>query len=645
MKYSKRIMLLLAVDSFIVLCSVFISYLLRFEARIPEPFWDSMPYAMGGIWLVTCAVFYFSNLYRRVWKYASVGELVLIIRTTTVALGMNLLLYAAVRISGMNIGIPLTVFLLSWMTTTIGIAGSRLLWRIVRGSQVKIQPHHKKALIVGAGDAGTLVAKELKHFPDTTLYPVAFIDDDPAKLYMEVGGLPVVGMRRDIPAVVRRLGIDTIVLALPSAAKSDTANVINICKKTSASIKILPRVSDVIHGNVSISTIRDVNVEDLLGRDPVAVDLKGIAEYVTNKTVLITGAGGSIGSELSRQIAGFQPEKLLLLGHGENSIYAIENELKRKYPGLAYETVIADVQDRQRMVEVFDLYRPSVVFHAAAHKHVPLMERNPAEAIKNNVIGTKNVAQCANLFGVERFVMISTDKAVNPTSVMGTTKRIAEMIVQSLNRRSTTKFVAVRFGNVLGSRGSVIPIFKQQIREGGPVTVTHPEMVRYFMTIPEAVQLVIQAGAIAEGGETFVLDMGEPVKIAKLAHDLIRLSGLEPDRDIRVEYTGMRPGEKLYEELLTAEEGTAGTTHDRIFIGKPAVFSVKEFMAKLEKLERAAFNNYMPVEPEHLKAMLKDLVPTYQLAASDLEEAKNRQKAAEAVVHRLKLEVALGAEK
>lgn len=645
MKYSQRILFFLAADSFIVLCSVLVSYLLRFEGSIPEPFWNSMPYAMVLIWIVTWSVFYFSNLYRRVWKYASIGELVLIIRTTTIALGVNLVLYVAVRALEVDVVIPLSIFLLSWMTTTIGIAASRLIWRIVRGNQVKIQPHHKKALIVGAGDAGTLVAKELKHFPDTTLYPVAFIDDDPAKLYMEVGGLPVVGTRRDIPAIVKRLGIDTIILALPSAAKTDIANVIKICKKTSAHIKILPRVSDVIHGNVSISTIRDVNVEDLLGRDPVAVDLKGIAEYVTNKTILVTGAGGSIGSELCRQISGFNPEKLLLLGHGENSIYAIENELKRKFPNLAYETIIADVQDRQRIVEVFDKYRPAVVFHAAAHKHVPLMERNPAEAIKNNVIGTKNVAQCANLFGVERFVLISTDKAVNPTSVMGTTKRIAEMIIQSLNRRSMTKFVAVRFGNVLGSRGSVIPIFKQQIKEGGPVTVTHPEMVRYFMTIPEAVQLVIQAGAIAEGGETFVLDMGEPVKIAKLAHDLIRLSGLEPDRDIKIEYIGMRPGEKLYEELLTAEEGTAGTKHDRIFIGKPSTFSVKEFMAKLEKLEQAASNNYMPVDPEQLKAMLKDIVPTYQLPAANLEEAKNRQKAAEAVVKRLKLEVALSAEK
>ncbi|AMA71677.1 nucleoside-diphosphate sugar epimerase/dehydratase [Aneurinibacillus thermoaerophilus] len=644
MKYAQRI-LLLAVDTFIVLGSVLVSYLLRFEGHIPEPFWNSMPYAIGLILLVTCGVFYVSHLYRCVWKYASIGELLLIIRATTLALVLTFALYFTARALGVGIVIPLSIFLLSWMTTTVGIAGSRLIWRIARGRYVKIQPHHKKALIVGAGDAGTLVAKELQRFPDTTLYPVAFIDDDPSKLYMEVAGLPVVGTRRDIPAVVKRLGIDTIILALPSAAKSETAKVINICKKTAANIKILPRVSDVIHGKVSISTIRDVNVEDLLGRDPVEVDLKGIADYVTGKVVLVTGAGGSIGSELCRQISAFDPETLLLLGHGENSIYAIENELKRKYPNLKYETIIADIQDRQRIVEVFDRYRPAVVFHAAAHKHVPLMERNPAEAIKNNVIGTKNVAQCANLFGVERFVLISTDKAVNPTSVMGTTKRIAEMIIQSLNRRSSTKFVAVRFGNVLGSRGSVIPLFKQQIKEGGPVTVTHPEMVRYFMTIPEAVQLVIQAGAIAEGGETFVLDMGEPVKIDKLARDLIRLSGLEPERDIKIEYTGMRPGEKLYEELLTAEEGTTATAHNRIFIGRATPFSVPEFMAKLEKLEQAASNNYMPVAPEEMKAMLKEIVPTYQLPAADIAEAKSKQKAAETIVKRLKLEVALGAEK
>lgn len=390
-------------------------------------------------------------------------------------------------------------------------------------------------------------------------------------------------------------------------SKTQISDIINICKTTKARLKIIPHIQEYIQGKMAANQMRDVQVEDLLGRDPIQTDLQNIADYVQNKIVLVTGAGGSIGSELCRQVAPFKPARLLLLGHGENSIYGIEMEMRRLFPNLPIETVIADVQDRTRIADVFREFGPQVVFHAAAHKHVPLMERNPSEAIKNNVFGSKNVAECADEFGAERFVLISTDKAVNPTSIMGTTKRIAEMFIQSLDKHSKTKFVAVRFGNVLGSRGSVIPRFKDQIARGGPVTVTHPEMVRYFMTIPEAVQLVIQAGAFAKGGEVFILDMGKPVKIVDLATDLIRLSGYEPNVDIDIEFSGIRAGEKLYEELLTSEEGMSSTMHDRIFIGKPMNINRTELEFEMRRLERV-----LGSDPEEIRALLQHLVPTYR---------------------------------
>ncbi|WP_240489181.1 polysaccharide biosynthesis protein [Cohnella thermotolerans] len=410
-------------------------------------------------------------------------------------------------------------------------------------------------LIYGAGDCGILVARELLSPTMNDRKLIGFIDDDPHKHKLTAYNLPVLGDRKAIASIVSEFEVKEIIIAIPSAPKTVTSEIINLCISTGAKVRIIPGISDMLNGRISFSTIRDVDVEDLLGRDQVKTDLVGIAEYVQDKVVLVTGAGGSIGSELCRQIAPFQPSKLLLLGHGENSIYNIEMELKSTHPHLHIEPIIADIQDRARIETIFALHRPRVVFHAAAHKHVPLMEKNPSEAVKNNVFGTQNVADCSDQYGVERFVLISSDKAVNPTSVMGATKRIAEMYVQSLNARSNTKFASVRFGNVLGSRGSVIPLFKKQIAKGGPITVTHPDMVRYFMTIPEAVQLVIQAGAMSKGGEIFILDMGEPVRILKLAEDLIRLSGYEPYEDIDIEFTGIRNGEKLFEELLTAEEG------------------------------------------------------------------------------------------
>lgn len=611
MSYRQRLILFFIIDSILILGSVYVSYLLRFEFDLDTRYYIGMAIVGVAIWITTYALFYHFKLYRRVWQYASIGELVSIVKAVTIAIAVCFGLYVLYRQLGGSLVIPRSIYPIAWMAIVLSIGGSRFVWRLYRDSYIKIQPHHRRALIIGAGDAGALVVRELKHSMEAELYPVAFIDDDPNKQMLEVVGIPVIGTREDIPHAVKSFEIDTIVIAMPSAPRDQIAAIIQLCKDTGAHIKLLPRVSDLIEGHISVQMIRDVNVEDLLGREPVDVDLEEIARYITGKAVLITGAGGSIGAELCRQVAVFEPRTLLLLGHGENSIFDIYNELLRSYPELHCTPIIADIQDESRMESVFAHNDIDVVFHAAAHKHVPLMEANPLEAIKNNVVGTRNVALMAHRYGVERFVMISTDKAVNPTSVMGATKRIAEMLVQSLAMESETIFTAVRFGNVLGSRGSVIPFFKQQIEAGGPVTVTHPDMVRYFMTIPEAVQLVIQAGGFAEGGEVFILDMGKPVRIVDLARDLIRLSGLEPERDIEIQFAGIRPGEKLYEELLTDEEGLTATRHHRIYIGKPSGSSWEALENDMRVLIGLAQGMQQSVSDEDVKREIKRVVPEY----------------------------------
>lgn len=611
MNFLKRMFLIGLLDAVVVAGAVTLAYFLRFDFDFVMPYFALLPYVIAGHVLLNFIAFNWVKLYRRVWRYASIGELISLVKATTTSEIVFYAFHTTLQIKYPGFVVPRSIYIMSWALITIGIGGSRLAWRIFRDSYFKIQPHHRRTLIVGAGKAGALIAKELKHSQDSELYPVGFIDDDSAKWNLEVMGLPVLGGRERIPEAVEELNVQKIVIALPSASRGEIAKIIDICKDTKAKIKILPRVSDIVSSRISVNMIREVSVEDLLGRDPVQVDLEGIANYVTNQVVLVTGAGGSIGSELCRQIAPFKPKQLLLLGHGENSIYEIEMELRKSFSTISMQLIIADIQDRSRLNEVFEQYRPSVVFHAAAHKHVPLMERNPAEAVKNNIFGTKNVAECAHEYKASRFVMVSTDKAVNPTSVMGTTKRVAELIVQGMDRVSQTKFVTVRFGNVLGSRGSVIPLFKRQIQEGGPVTVTHPEMVRYFMTIPEAVQLIIQAGALANGGEVFILDMGKPVKIADLAKDLIRLSGLEVGQDISIIYTGIRPGEKLFEEILTREEGITATKHNRIFVGKPSDFALDEFQFAIKKLEQVIAKKDASDRSREVKDILKQLVPTY----------------------------------
>jgi FlaA1/EpsC-like NDP-sugar epimerase len=457
---------------------------------------------------------------------------------------------------------------ITWMLHVLFIGGSRFSWRVVRDQYMHHQKNMKRVLIIGAGAGGTMVARQLLNNHDVDLKPVAFIDDDPMKRRLDILGLPVVGDSSKIVEAVEKFKVDNIIIAIPSLSKKELNRIFDECSKTKVKTQIIPRIEDLMTGKVSVNQFREVQVEDLLGREPVELDMKGISSSVSGKTVLVTGAGGSIGSEICRQICRFGPKKIVLVGHGENSIYLIDMELRNTVPpSVEIVPVIGDVQDRARMFEVMEEHRPDVVYHAAAHKHVPLMEYNPRESVKNNVFGTKNVAEAADTFGVGTFVLVSTDKAVNPTNVMGSTKRIAEMVIQQIDKTSKTKFVAVRFGNVLGSRGSVIPLFKKQIMAGGPVTVTHPEMTRYFMTIPEASRLVIQAGSLARGGEIFVLDMGEPVKIVDLAVNLIKLSGYSVE-EIGIQYSGIRPGEKMFEELLGEKEVHPEAVFPKIFIGK-----------------------------------------------------------------------------
>ncbi len=611
MSLRKQTLLLMLVDACLINLAAFGSFYLRFEGNIPMEYY--LTYYHTALWstILYLVIFYIFGLYNRLWQYASTGEMLSIIYAVTVGTGCTVaIVFLFSQLGLVDLRVPSSAAILLWLSMVFLIGGSRFIFRILRENVSNVFPEkaQKLVLIVGAGDAGVLAARELKNRNYQDGRPVGFIDDDRTKQRLHLLGVPVLGTRKDIPKIVKHRGIDEVIIAMPSASGEAVREIVWICEKTGVDLKIMPGVYDILSGNVEVNPIRQVQVEDLLRRDPVSIDLEQVAGYVSGETVLITGAGGSIGSEICRQIARFTPGHLILVGHGENSIFEIEQELRPAYPNVELSTEILDIKDRDKVFLVFAKYKPAVVFHAAAHKHVPLMERNPEEALKNNVLGTQNLAEAADQVNVKTFVLISTDKAVNPTSIMGATKRAAEMIIQSLDRRSPTKFVAVRFGNVLGSRGSVIPTFKKQIANGGPVTVTHPEMVRYFMTIPEASQLVIQAGAMAQGGEVFILDMGQPVKILDLARDLIHLSGFEPDVDIKIQFTGIRPGEKLYEELLTAEEGTTATKHRRIFVAKPSLIDVKS----LHEVTQAIRDHGSQLSRDESIQLLQKLIPNFR---------------------------------
>ena len=517
--------------------------------------------------LVAYYVFsYFFNLYWRDWEYASVYEVITVVKCVSATVIVS-------TISGLaffDTKVTWQFLIVCWLLLVISIGGVRLSMRVFREffADSSIMENAKPTLIVGAGAAGTLLVRQMLMHPAMRMDPIAFVDDDPEKLRKDIYGVRILGAIKDIERIVDTMGITKVVIAMPSLPIKKLNEVYDVARKTGAECVILPNIDDVMSGNLHVQQLRNVEIEDLLGRDPVHLDQTMIEKQLRGKKILVTGAGGSIGSEICRQVAKFKPKEIVILGHGENSIYQLNMELVGKYSQhFTITPVIADVQDRKRIFEVMDKYKPDVVYHAAAHKHVPLMELNPREAVKNNILGTRNVAEAASHARVKAFVMVSTDKAVNPPNIMGATKRLCEMIVQDMATRSEyTKFVAVRFGNVLGSRGSVIPLFKKQIAEGGPITVTHPDIVRYFMTIPEAAQLVIQAGALARGGEIFVLDMGQPVKIVDLAKNLIRLSGYD-EGDIEIKFTGLRPGEKMYEELLNEGEVNPKQVFPKIHIG------------------------------------------------------------------------------
>ncbi|WP_226655108.1 polysaccharide biosynthesis protein [Pseudalkalibacillus hwajinpoensis] len=593
MTYRQRLPFFIFIDSCIVLTAIFFSQFLV-GATIHVITFSVI--LSSAVILISHHLFSFRfNLYKKVWEYASIGELVVILQTVTFSI-----LIAAIFQQFILKEISFRLLMATWILHLLFIGGSRFCWRMYRDTVMNKPNSKRNTLIVGAGSAGTMVARQLLKNNDSDLSPIGFIDDDRRKQSLDVYGIPVLGGINLIEKKVKDLDVENIIIAIPSLSKKELQRIFQECAKTEAKTQILPMLEDLMTGKIAVNQFRDVKVEDLLGREPVKLDIDIISNSITNKTVLVTGAGGSIGSEICRQISLFHPKTLILLGHGENSIYAIELELKEVFQNtdIEFVTEIADVQDAGKMVAVMGLYQPDVVYHAAAHKHVPLMERNPEEAVKNNLIGTLNAANAASWSGVKTFVMISSDKAVNPTSVMGATKRLSEMVVQNLDRKSTTKFVAVRFGNVLGSRGSVIPLFKKQIQKGGPITVTHPEMIRFFMTIPEASRLVIQAGSLAEGGEIFVLDMGEPVKIVDLAKNLIKLSGHSVD-DIGIEFSGIRPGEKLYEELLNKEEVHSDHVYPNIYVGKTSELYLEEIEELIE--------TFSDMEKEALRSRLLQL--------------------------------------
>lgn len=610
-KRTLRVIFLALVDLVVIQFSAFMALLARFDFSYTllreSMFLDALLRYAPWFTMLTVLIFIPFKLYSSLWEFASVDELLHILLA---AMAVAVLQFAAIVLNLVNL--PLSFPMLNAMFLAVLTVLFRFSYRMARSIARRRSRRGVQArtMLIGAGSAGMQTLREFETSENSKNHVVCIIDDDPQKTGRYLNNVKIVGTRRDIAKAAQDYRVEEIVFAIPAAPTQQRKQILKLCQETGCKLKILPGISQLANGEVKVQKIRDVDVLDLLGRDSVQVDLSQIAEYLSGKTVLVTGGGGSIGSELCRQIAGHRPKRLVIFDIYENNAYDIQQELRRTHPGLELITLIGSVRDTERVNMLFETYRPEIVFHAAAHKHVPLMEDSPNEAIKNNVFGTYHVARAADRYGTKTFVLISTDKAVNPTNVMGASKRICEMIVQTMANRSATKFVAVRFGNVLGSNGSVIPLFKRQIAEGGPVTVTHPDIIRYFMTIPEAVQLVLQAGAYANRGEIFVLDMGEPVRIDDLARNLIRLSGFTPDEDIEIRYTGLRPGEKLFEEMLMDEEGLRETSNKLIHIGQPIRISEEHFLEQLAQLETACEQN----SPQ-IRALIARIVPTYHRAA------------------------------
>lgn len=600
---------LIIYDIISIIFSGYMALLIRYEFRmddIPEHFMEPVTRFLPVNIVLTLFIFYLFRLYHSLWAFAGETELQNLVMACVGSAVVNAVGLQFVKITQQPV--PKSYYIQYLFVLITMIFASRFSYRFLRSLKHKQQ--NKKngisVMVIGAGEAANVIIKEIVNSNFSTMVIRCIIDDDKGKWGSYIQGIKVLGGREKIIECADIYEIDEIIVAMPSISRSELRKILEICKETSCKLRALPGMYQLVNGEVNVSKLRDVEVEDLLGRDPITVDMDSILGYVQNKVVLVTGGGGSIGSELCRQIASHRPRQLIILDIYENNVYDVQQELKRRYPELKLVVLIASVRNTNRMNWIFENYRPDIVYHAAAHKHVPLMEDSPNEAVKNNVFGTWKTAQASAFYGVKRFVLISTDKAVNPTNIMGASKRICEMIIQTFNNHYETEFVAVRFGNVLGSNGSVIPLFRKQIMAGGPVTVTHPDIIRYFMTIPEAVSLVLQAGAYAKGGEIFVLDMGEPVKILDLAQNLIRLSGYRVGEDIRIEFTGLRPGEKLYEELLMDEEGMKETANRLIHIGKPIEINETEFFIQLKNLKEASRNESRDIRP-----MIRAIVPTY----------------------------------
>ncbi|NLX90396.1 MAG: polysaccharide biosynthesis protein [Firmicutes bacterium] len=618
----KRTFLLVVLDVGIVLFSLYMALQLRFEWKVPPGYWVNLEKVLLPTVLLFIFFFAVWGFYRTSWRYASIDEIMLI--TLAVSSGV---LGAYLYGSFSGLAFPRSVYIIIWFMLLFFLGGSRLSLRVFNSLTWRfngnnngfslLNNHHGakvNLLIYGAGDAGILVANELKKHGGN-YHLLGYIDDDKAKHRQVIQGLPVLGGRDKLLQLAEEKKISEVVIAIPSASYAVVKGVVNLCLEAGVKVKTIPGIYEILEGKARFTKLKEVQIEDLLKRPPVKVDIRRIAGYLSGETVMITGCGGSIGSELCRQVVNLKPDRLILFERDENNLFLINRELEERTDDVELVPVVGDIQNLDRLEEVFSLYRPGVVFHAAAYKHVPMMENNINEAIKNNIYGTKNVADMADAFGAKRFVMVSTDKAVNPTSVMGATKRVAELYIQLLSKMSRTIFCAVRFGNVLDSRGSVVPLFREQIIKGGPVTVTHPEMVRFFMTIPEAVQLIIQSGAMAEKGEVFVLDMGEPVRIVDLARDMIMLSGLKPDQDIKIQFTGIRPGEKLFEELFTNRESFTRTSNERIFIARENGFNEDAFNKELNSLQKILGADFIFIQKK-----------LNELPASGLEPVLTQQK-------------------
>ena len=608
MEKDKRI---IVIDIILVLLNLYVAMLLRFDFRVPPGYVQFFKVSVVPVIILTIIFNMVFKLYSNIWKYASIEELLSILYSMT-ATNIVFILYGYfithTLLKYQFFRFPLTVHIIFWLLSVISLGGVRFFFRIIEGANISKNAVRKKKnlLIIGAGDAAAILIKEIKNKSTLNYRIVGLIDDNGKKIGKRIHGIKVLGDRKKIISIGNTYRVDEIMLAMPSVDKTTKSEILNICKQVTTNIKTMPGIYKIADDEIAINKMRDIDINDLLGRELVKLNSENIDKYIKGRTILVTGGGGSIGSEIARQIVKFSPKKILILDIYENNAYDLEMEFNRNYPGMNKEVIIASVRDKIRMEQVFEEYKPDVVFHAAAHKHVPLMENNVSDAVKNNILGTYNVAKCADKYKVDKFVLISTDKAVNPTNIMGATKRFCELIIQGINEVSETEYVAVRFGNVLGSNGSVIPLFKKQIEKGGPVTVTHPEITRFFMTIQEAAQLVIQAGGFAEGGEIFVLDMGEPVKMVDLARDLITLSGYKPEVDIKIEYIGLRPGEKLYEELLIDEAALTTTEHNKIFVEKPRD-------ADMEFIEGAIkeFSNVDNMSKEEIIRLIQEKVPTY----------------------------------